>query len=1343
MTSRRGSSINTCTLVYILAIFVALSLPLTLAQFTRDETTHPSSDSHSARPHSHILSHIDDLVTSHGGVDRVRLAFHPRSRYVSQLVLTRDHKNTPSHGRARKVVHSRHLETTARQFFTQHGGVFGIPNASAQSPPVGKARFAAPLSGDDHTIAQEDRPDVYRGATTSLLSQPTEGELMLDSTHSNNLTGTVHLKFKQVLYRNHSLARRIRSRADPATRFPSADESIQVFGSALHVAFDSFGEMISVVGHYMNEAHYVARTDIRVGRLKAIRAARIWVIKNIVPILRQSRKDRNEHPSSQVEDESAYPPIDDATFLESSYVSMLSQLTLSEGPFLTIFHTGMFEGLPPTFADPTNPSSNSTSESDVILCYQMILQTASRAIDERIFVSALTGTVVFHHPMTNLALARRIGILTGPSASSFSVAWSEGNNFPTGNSTFDTILNTTADFYNLFASMTRGSWLSYNGKDGMMMALYDQYSRYLSCPNAYYTSGSTIFCPTLIADDIIAHEWAHGITASTSVLIYAFQSGALNEGLSDIFAEVIDMLNGHGSDAPSLPRAVGSCVSNWRTNVRWQVGEDAAAATSNSPIRDMWSPECRGAAGSTSSTSYYCATTDSGGVHYNSGIIARAFAFLVDGVTYNGVTVKPIGLTKATHIYFTAQRFFFSSTSDFFSAAGELFAACSSLIGQQVPDFNTKSGQANWPTTSQTITADDCAQVNQASDAVGMRIRPQCIVGYLMNPHSRSMCAATSASGQPLRRVDYFTEDFESGTFANHSWLTSTRPVHPSSWDGRTWQIARLKTNGRTDLGAFAPNPNTGDCRENDQSGVQILTSPNITIPPTASGTASAPAQLAFDHFFTTETYFDGGNIKYSVNGQPFVIVPKSYFTYNPYTNTLIAAPDNTNPLASEAAFTGSAMTSGQTGVWATSVIQFPSNILKPGDNVTLQWEMGTDACTGVTGWYIDNIYLYQCVVDYCRTASCQNGATCVNTATSALCRCAHGFTGATCTTPPAFVAYNWTTSNENFVGADCSVECGGGIRTRQVECIETTPAGSVSVASSYCDSTTRPASSQPCNTQLCPTYVWQYSNYSDCSSDCVSTSAVGVANRAVTGCIDEAAGVKVEDRYCQNQTIVHLTRPCHTSCSYQYDYGEWKSCVSNYNSTCGAGRQQRDAKCRIEAITLIKDDSNHTLSLIHSNMSYPLDVCNSRVASSPFVVRPCSLGVCVYYRVVEVGDCLPSCQSIGTRHRRIICSRRDRPEVVPDQLCETMGLIKPNASITCTNDLNLTCSNYEWSLTPFTPCDAECGIGVTYRNASCVDRTTVPSSAQSTVPDSYCQHLPTPVVTTICSAANGECHQP
>ena len=61
------------------------------------------------------------------------------------------------------------------------------------------------------------------------------------------------------------------------------------------------------------------------------------------------------------------------------------------------------------------------------------------------------------------------------------------------------------------------------------------------------------------ADDVVGHELTHGVTDFSSHLFYYQQSGAINESMSDVFGEFIDLTN-----APAPTRAA----------VRWKLGED-------------------------------------------------------------------------------------------------------------------------------------------------------------------------------------------------------------------------------------------------------------------------------------------------------------------------------------------------------------------------------------------------------------------------------------------------------------------------------------------------------------------------------------------------------------------------------------------------------------------------------------------------------------------------------------------------------------------------------------------------------------------------------------------------
>jgi bacillolysin len=149
-------------------------------------------------------------------------------------------------------------------------------------------------------------------------------------------------------------------------------------------------------------------------------------------------------------------------------------------------------------------------------------------------------------------------------------------------------------------------------------------------------------CVGVDADDVLSHEWAHAYNTYTSKLLGKGDAGAVNEGLSDIWGEVIDQLNGRGCDKQALRThepGVGPCGHN---SSRWIIGEDDKEAFGDY-VRDMWSPGCKRGADKRSSPLYRCSGQPNA-EHSNSGIVALAFALLVDGGEFNGKKVQGVGL---------------------------------------------------------------------------------------------------------------------------------------------------------------------------------------------------------------------------------------------------------------------------------------------------------------------------------------------------------------------------------------------------------------------------------------------------------------------------------------------------------------------------------------------------------------------------------------------------------------------------------------------------------------------------------------------------------------------------
>ena len=224
------------------------------------------------------------------------------------------------------------------------------------------------------------------------------------------------------------------------------------------------------------------------------------------------------------------------------------------------------------------------------------------------------------------------------------------------------------------------------------------------------------------ADDVVGHELTHGVTDFSAHLFYYYQSGAINESLSDVFGEFVDLTNGEGTDT---------------AGVRWQIGEDLPA--SFGVLRDMEDPSAAPFNDPDSMTSplYFGGEADSGGVHTNSGVNNKAAFLITDG----GGSVTGLGITKAARIYYEVQTAFLTSGSDYADLASALPQACTDLIG------------------TEGITAADCTEVGDAVAAVQMSADPP----NAPAPHAP---AAACPSGQV--RTDQFRDDLESSA----GWVT-------------------------------------------------------------------------------------------------------------------------------------------------------------------------------------------------------------------------------------------------------------------------------------------------------------------------------------------------------------------------------------------------------------------------------------------------------------------------------------------------------------------------------------------------------------------------------------------
>ncbi|NND30996.1 MAG: bacillolysin, partial [Saprospiraceae bacterium] len=413
---------------------------------------------------------------------------------------------------------------------------------------------------------------------------------------------------------------------------------------------------------------------------------------------------------------------------------------------------------------------------------------------------------------------------------------------------------------------------SYNGSGATMKTINNNPG--INCPNANWNGSTTNYCDGTASDDVVAHEWAHAYTDYTSDLIYAWQSGALNESYSDIWGETVDLLNNYEDVGEDLSLRSG-CASSQR----WRLGEDASAF--GSALRDMWDPTCKGDPGKVSDPQYYCSSGDNGGVHTNSGVPNHAYSLLVDGGSYNGQTINGIGFTKAAHIFWRAQSTYLTSTSDFSVMADALEMACNSLIGVNLEGLSTTSVAAG--PSGEIINSNDLLELQKVLLAVEMRMDPDC-------PFSPILGAAPALCLAAIPDSTIFYEDFESGFGA---WTVVQIPENPLSWEDRDWELTTDLPDLRAGTAAFGPDPINGDCGQDLENGIISLVSPSILIP------LEVPdeVELAFEHYISTEYRWDGAHVMYKINEAAWLQVPASSFTVNGYNTTLnTAAQGNDNP---------------------------------------------------------------------------------------------------------------------------------------------------------------------------------------------------------------------------------------------------------------------------------------------------------------------------------------------------------------------------------------------------------------------------------------------------------------
>lgn len=173
------------------------------------------------------------------------------------------------------------------------------------------------------------------------------------------------------------------------------------------------------------------------------------------------------------------------------------------------------------------------------------------------------------------------------------------------------------------------------------------------------------------SDDWLAHEFTHAYTANTCALQYSYESGALNEGFSDVFAAFI--------------------TGDWYVFEDTWLNPSAPAARNmidptNGGQWDVTDPITSVLAGHQPShyDDRYTGASDYGGVHINSGIINNLFYLLTVGGTHttSGITVTGVGQSAAEQMLFRCMtvNLVGNPTADFLDFREAMLDACQDLF---------------------------------------------------------------------------------------------------------------------------------------------------------------------------------------------------------------------------------------------------------------------------------------------------------------------------------------------------------------------------------------------------------------------------------------------------------------------------------------------------------------------------------------------------------------------------------------------------------------------------------------------------------------------------------------
>ena len=246
----------------------------------------------------------------------------------------------------------------------------------------------------------------------------------------------------------------------------------------------------------------------------------------------------------------------------------------------------------------------------------------------------------------------------------------EWNNLNKDNAALDAHFGTAKTYDYFLSKFNRNSY----DNAGSVLRNYVHYSN--NYFNAFWSGNSMVYGDgdntngynPLTTVDIVGHELGHAVCQESAGLVYLNESGALNEGFSDIW---------------------GACVEYFTDPAKqtWLIGEDMSRV-----IRSMANPNSYSQPDTYLGTNWYTGSGDNGGVHYNSGVLNFWFYLLsVGGSGTNdkgtNYSVASIGIDKAAKIAYRCETVYLTPNSDYAVTREYCIRSAAELYGTDSAEF--------------------------------------------------------------------------------------------------------------------------------------------------------------------------------------------------------------------------------------------------------------------------------------------------------------------------------------------------------------------------------------------------------------------------------------------------------------------------------------------------------------------------------------------------------------------------------------------------------------------------------------------------------------------------------